>query len=394
MSAARPVLIAAGGTGGHVFPAVALAEALVARGRPVLFATDPRGGALLDRSAPLPAGVRRVVLPAGHLGGGFAAKLRGVAGLIGGLVAARRLVRRERPAVAIGFGGYPAVAPLLAARLAGIPIIVHEANALLGSANRFLADRAAACALTFADTAGLPPAAAKRARIVGNPVRAEIAALARIPYTPPLPGGRIAVLVMGGSLGARLFAETVPEAVAMLPAALRARLAIAQQVRAADRPAAEAAWRKAGVTAEIAPFFIDVPQRLAAAHLVIARAGASTLAELVVAGRPAILVPWRGAAGNHQTANAAALTACGGGWAFAESEFTPAALAACLRALMADPAALAAAAAAARLAGPADAAQRLADLVEEVALAQARPVVRPDDGRQADDPIQHREAVA
>ncbi|MSO80198.1 MAG: hypothetical protein EXQ97_00785 [Alphaproteobacteria bacterium] len=393
MSAARPVLIAAGGTGGHIFPAVALAEALVARGRDVLFATDPRGGALLDRGVPLPAGVRRVVQPAGHLSGGTAAKLRGLAGLIGGLLAARRLVRRERPVVAIGFGGYPAVAPLLAARQAGIPTIVHESNALLGSANRFLAARAAACALTFADTAGLPSAASDRTRIVGNPVRAEIAALAHTPYTPPLPGGRIALLVMGGSLGARQFAETVPDAVAMLPAALRARLAVAQQVRAADRAAAEAAWRKAGVTAEIAPFFTDVPRRLAAAHLVIARAGASTLAELIVAGRPAILVPWKGAAGDHQTANAAALTSCGGGWAFAEAEFTPAALAACLRALTADPSALAAAAAAARLAGPTDAAQRLADLVEEVAMAHAHRAPRPG-GRRADTTTQHREAAA
>ncbi|MGE0253260.1 MAG: glycosyltransferase [Alphaproteobacteria bacterium] len=394
MSGARPVLVAAGGTGGHVFPAVALTEALVARGRAVTFVTDPRGAALLDRGIALPDGARRIVLPAGHLAGGVAAKTRALAGLARGFLAARRLVRDERPAAAIGFGGYPTVAPLLAARLAGVPMIVHEANALLGAANRFLATRASACALTFADTAGLPAVARGRVRVVGNPVRADIAALVHAPYAPPAPGGRVALFVIGGSLGARQLAVTVPEAVAMLPAALRARLSVAQQVRADDRAAAEAAWRKAGVAAEMAPFFVDVPRRLATAHIVVARAGASTVAELIAAGRPAILVPWKHAAGDHQTANAAALTAAGGGWAFAEDAFTPAALAGCLRTLIADPAALAAAAAAVRRAGPADAAQRLADLVDEVAQTQLRPARNAGRGTPADTNTQHREAVA
>jgi UDP-N-acetylglucosamine--N-acetylmuramyl-(pentapeptide) pyrophosphoryl-undecaprenol N-acetylglucosamine transferase len=265
-------------------------------------------------------------------------------------------------AAVVAFGGYPSVAPVLGARLLGNapPVILHEQNAVLGRANRFLARHATWLALSFPQTARVPNGVASE--IVGNPVRPAIAALADREYTPPSADSEIRLLVIGGSLGARVFSDVVPAAVALLPDALRGRLSVVQQCRAEDIERVGAAYTASEIQAELAVFFTDIPERLAAAHLVVARAGASTVAELAVAGRPAILVPLPGAIDDHQSANAAALVAARGASMIAQREFTAEALVDRLAALLATPDRLVHAAAAARRLARPDAATRLAEL--------------------------------
>ncbi len=359
--ASSPIVLAAGGTGGHFFPAEALAAALIGRGRRVVLFADARTKIGADSVF---AARERFVIPGGGIAGrGVGRAIAGALKLLAGFFVARRALRDLRPAALVAFGGYPAIAPVLASRSLArrVPVILHEQNAVLGRANRFLARFSARLALSVPDTRSIPPGTATI--VVGNPVRPAIAACAAIPYAPPTESGAIRLLVLGGSLGARVMSDVVPAALAALPTPLRARLALAQQCRAEDLARVAAFYREAAISAECAPFFADVPERLAAAHLVIARAGASTLAELAVIGRPAILVPLPGAIDDHQSANArafgdAAVT-------IAERQFTPARLAAVLGDLLAAPARLAAMAAAAKH-GPADAAERLADLAEGV----------------------------
>jgi UDP-N-acetylglucosamine--N-acetylmuramyl-(pentapeptide) pyrophosphoryl-undecaprenol N-acetylglucosamine transferase len=357
-----PVMIAAGGTGGHIFPAVALAQALAARGRGVAFVTDARGAALGADKLGLPATATCHTVSAGRLGGGLLRSLRGGVDLLSGTFAAHRLIRRIRPSLAVGFGGYPSVPPLLAAGLAGVPTILHEQNAVLGRANRRLGRGASAFALSFAATRGMEAFAGAPAEVVGNPVRADIAALRDRPYVPPR--GAIELLIMGGSLGAHVFAEIVPAAFATLDPALRRRFRITQQCRKEDIDATRTAYRALDMAVELAPFFDDVPARLARAHLVVCRAGASTVAELTTAGRPALYVPYPSAADDHQTANARAIEATGGAWVLPQPEFTAGALAGWLEAAAEEPETLAQVAGAARAAAHPDAAERLADMVE------------------------------
>lgn len=355
---ARPVVIAAGGTGGHFFPAEALAAELMSRGRRIVLMTDRRSAALTSEVF---EGCERLVLSgAGIAGRGLLRAARAVLALLRGIVEARRALGRLRPAVLVGFGGYPSVAPVLAARtLSGRPaLVLHEQNAVLGRANRLLARCADLLALSHAATTRVPRRA--RVAVIGNPVRPAIAALAGAGYEPP--SGQIRLLVLGGSLGARVLSDVVPEALARLAVPLRARLTVVQQCRAEDLDRVRAAYQAAGIAAELASFFADVAARLADAHLVISRAGASTVAELAVAGRPAVLVPLPGAIDDHQSANARALGA--GAFVLAEREFTAERLAALLERVLADRAALAEAAAAARALGHAGAASALADLVE------------------------------
>jgi UDP-N-acetylglucosamine--N-acetylmuramyl-(pentapeptide) pyrophosphoryl-undecaprenol N-acetylglucosamine transferase len=250
---------------------------------------------------------------------------------------------------------------MLAAGLSGIPTIIHEQNAVLGRANRRLARGAAAFALSFAATRGVEAFPGVAVELVGNPVRADIAALRDRPYAPPR--GTIELLIMGGSLGAHIFADIVPAAFAALDPALRRRFRVTQQCRREDIEATQAAWRALDMAAELAPFFNDVPARLARAHLVVCRAGASTVAELTTAGRPALYVPYPHAADDHQTANARAIEAAGGAWVLPQPEFTAGALAGWLEAAAEEPETLARVAAAARAAAHPDAAERLADLV-------------------------------
>ncbi len=364
MTGARPILIAAGGTGGHMFPAVALAKVLAARGHRIVFVSDPRGAAVPSDVLGLPDGVDRRAIAARSLGGGIKGLFAGAKALTRGFFQSRRLIRTLDPAVAVGFGGYPSVPPILAAGMTGVPTVIHEQNAVLGRANRRLARGARAFALSFAHTHRLKSAGHAKTTVVGNPVRPEIAALAARPYTPP--SGVIDLLVVGGSQGAQVFSKIVPAAFTALTPAQRARFRVAQQCRAEDIEGVRTAYAGMNMQADLETFFDDVPARLAAAHLVVGRSGASTVAELTAAGRPALYVPYPHAVDDHQMANARAIEAAGAGWVMAQTEFTPAAMAGWLEAALESADALARVASAARALGHPDAAERLADLVEHL----------------------------
>ncbi len=367
--AVKPVVIAAGGTGGHFFPAEALAAELFARGHRVVLMTDARSAAL--QSAVFAGREQFVLRGAGIAGRGAVRAARAVLSLAAGTMQARRILKNIGPAAIVGFGGYPCVAPVLAARtLRRRPLIVlQEQNAVLGRANRFLGRLADILALGVAGTSRVPNDIFTE--ITGNPVRPAIAALAGSGYTAPEQSIRL--LVLGGSLGARVFSDVVPEALAALPTAMRERISVTQQCRAEDLPRVRDIYAQAGIPADLAPFFNDVAEKLHNAHLVIARAGASTCAELATAGRPAILVPLPSAIDDHQTANAGALARAGGARVIAQPDFTPAALAALLQDLFAHPDLLATAAREMAAIGRPAAAASLADLVERlVALAEAR----------------------
>jgi len=373
--AARPIVIAAGGTGGHLFPAEALAAELVARGERIVLMTDARSAAF---ESPAFGNAERFVLKgSGVAGRGAGAAIGGTLALAAGTLEARAILKRLAAGAVIGFGGYPSVPPIIAARMLGRarrPVTaLHEQNAVLGRANRLLAPGADLLALSVAETARVPAGA--RAQVVGNPVRPALAALAGQPYAASGADGAIRLLVLGGSLGARVFADVVPAAIAALPEALRGRLVVTQQTRAEDLPRVEAAYREAGVPADLAPFFGDIAVRLGVAHLVIARAGASTVAELACAGRPSILVPLPGAIDDHQSGNARALAAVGAAWLMPQHAFTAEALARHLGAVLQNPPVLVRAAAAASKEAHPEAARKLADLVQGlIAAAQPREV--------------------
>jgi UDP-N-acetylglucosamine--N-acetylmuramyl-(pentapeptide) pyrophosphoryl-undecaprenol N-acetylglucosamine transferase len=369
--AVRPIVIAAGGTGGHLFPAEALAAELLAHGERVALMTDARSAAF---DSPAFANAERFVLKgAGLSGRGLRRAVTGAVALAAGVAQARARLAALDAAAVVGFGGYPSFPPLAAARLmrhAARPVtVLHEQNAVLGRANRVLARGADALALSFAATTHVPSSA--RAVVVGNPVRPALAALAGQPYPVPPEGGALRLLVLGGSLGARVFADVVPAAVAALPEALRGRLLVSQQCRPEDLLRVREAYAQAGVPADLAAFFPDVAGRLATAHLVVARAGASTVAELACAGRPSILVPLPHAIDDHQSANARALADAGAAILLPQPQLTAEALRDRLAAWLGDPAARAAAAAAAAALARPDAARRLADLVLTLAARRA-----------------------
>jgi UDP-N-acetylglucosamine--N-acetylmuramyl-(pentapeptide) pyrophosphoryl-undecaprenol N-acetylglucosamine transferase len=356
----EPVVIAAGGTGGHFFPAEALAAELVARGHRVVLMTDGRSSGL---SSPTFADREKYIIRgAGIAGRGVLRGTKAVVSLAAGVVQARGVLARIGAGCVVGFGGYPCVAPVLAARLLRRwpAVILQEQNAVLGRANRFLARRADVLALGFEGTERVP--AGTRTAVTGNPVRPAIAALSQTRYV--VATDRIRLLVLGGSLGARVFSDVVPAALRSLPAAMRACLSVVQQARLEDLERVKGAYASDGIEAELSPFFPDVAARLAAAHLVIARAGASTVAELAVAGRPAILVPLPGAIDDHQSANARTLAEAGGAWVVPQARFTPVFLAERLAELLVDPVTLVKAAVGVRTQAHADAAARLAGLVE------------------------------
>jgi UDP-N-acetylglucosamine--N-acetylmuramyl-(pentapeptide) pyrophosphoryl-undecaprenol N-acetylglucosamine transferase len=363
------VLIAAGGTGGHLFPAEALARALVGRGHRVALAVDVRAKGFGERLE----GVSTHVISAGGLtGASLPRRARSMVNLARGWWQARGLIRKLKPAVAVGFGGYASVPAVFAAQQAGLPTLLHEQNAVLGRANRLLARRARHLALSFPAEAmrGLP--SGTPTTLTGNPVRPAIVALRIKDYVPATANGPMSLLVLGGSLGARIFGRVVPEAVEGLADAPRRRLRIAQQCRQEDLERVRAHYDRLAVEAELAAFFDDVPERYAAAHLVIARAGASTVAELAMIGRPAILVPYAHAADDHQSANAQTYAAMGAAWPIGERDFTGALLARRLAEFMAEPDRLSAAAATARAQGRPDAAERLADAVQRLLPACPR----------------------
>lgn len=310
---------------------------------------------------------------------------RGIAvlALAWAVVQATRVLRRVRPAAAVGFGGYPSVPPLVASGRLGIPSVLHEQNAVLGRANRMLARRAAAIATSFPETERMPANRSGLVTHVGNPVRAAIAALCAAPYEAPAPEGPFRLLVTGGSQGARVFAEVVPAAIARLAEPHQRRIVVTQQCRPEDLAAVERLYADAGVEARLAPFFEDMPARLGEAHLLICRAGASTIAEIAAAGRAAIVVPLPIAADDHQSANGRALVAAGAAIMIGQQEFTAERLAGELAALMDEPAQLATRAAAARRFARPDAARALADLVENLIGADRSPPGAPDNAWSA-----------
>ncbi len=370
---AHLVVLAAGGTGGHVFPAEALAAELAGRGVRLSLVTDRRGGAL---GGYLGAVETHRIRAGGLAGKGVVARLRSTPELAWGTVQARALLKRLGPDAVIGFGGYASVPTMLAASFAGLQTAIHEQNAVLGRANRLLARRVGRIATSFAVVDGLPADAAGKVTHTGMPVRPESAAVRERPY-PSLAGdGPVHVFVFGGSQGARVFSDVVPEAVGRLSESWRLRLRISQQCRPETLEDTRGAYRELGVEADLSAFFGDVPERLAAAHLIIARAGASTVAESTAVGRPAILVPYPFAIDDHQTVNARCVDEAGAGWLMPEGAFTPEALAARLESLFGRPAVLDRAAACARAAGRADAAVRLADMVFRLLPSNGEPETR------------------
>ena len=360
--------LAAGGTGGHLFPAEALARELQARGHGVVLYTDARG-ARFGRAL---EGIPHRVLPARSLAGGIGGKLAAAAVIARATVLARADMKRRGVAMVAGFGGYPSFSPALAARILGLPILLHEQGSRLSMANRQLLRFASRVATSFPDIAGVDQAARGRLVQTGNPVRAEILEAARAPY-PPLAGSApLRLLVVGGSQGAAVFGRVVPQALRALPAALRSRIRLSLQYRGDDAATVASTLADAGIHVELRPFFDDVAARLRDAHLVLTRAGATTIADLLVVGRPAILVPIpQGGSRGEQLGNAEALERLGAGWCMREDAggFTAELLAARLQALFdqdgGDPVSTLgqAAAAAARLGRP-EAAARLADEVE------------------------------
>jgi UDP-N-acetylglucosamine--N-acetylmuramyl-(pentapeptide) pyrophosphoryl-undecaprenol N-acetylglucosamine transferase len=356
------VLVAAGGTGGHLFPAAALAGVLLQRGIAVHLATDRRAvrfGDTFDDDA------IHVVASATIRARNPLALTQTAAALGLGLFQAWRLIGWLRPAAVIGFGGYPSVPPVLAAVWRGVPTVIHDANAVVGRANRLLAPRVTAIATTFPETFRDAPHLAAKATLTGNPVRPAVIAAAAARYDAPADVLRL--VIFGGSQGARVMADVVPSAIARLDPGLRARLHIVQQAREEDLARVREAYASLSVAAEVATFFADLPARIAASHLVVGRSGASTVAELAAIGRPSILVPLPHAIDQDQFANAGVLERAGGALRIVQEAFTPERLAQEIAVLAGTPQRLAAMAAAARSLGRLDAAARLADLVLKVA---------------------------
>jgi UDP-N-acetylglucosamine--N-acetylmuramyl-(pentapeptide) pyrophosphoryl-undecaprenol N-acetylglucosamine transferase len=362
MAESRLAVVAAGGTGGHLFPAEALARTLTDRGWRVVLATDSRGA---QYAQDFPAEERLSLEAATFKAGDPIGMIRAVFRIAAGVGQARAAFKRLKPAIVVGFGGYPSLPSLLAARSAGARTLIHEQNAVLGRVNRFVSGRVDAVACAFPTLEKASPKVKAKAHVVGNPVRAEVRALYDRAYEPP--GETVRVLVTGGSQGARLLSEMVPDAVAMLPEALRLRLKIEQQTRMESMESARHSYAEAGVEAVIAPFFRDIAGRLRVAHLVIGRAGASTVCELAVAGLPSVLVPLAIAADDHQRFNAKLLTDVGAAEVVAEHHMTAEHLAEVLARIIGDSEGLARMAAAARSVAQPQAAERLADLVEQTA---------------------------
>ncbi|WP_433951515.1 undecaprenyldiphospho-muramoylpentapeptide beta-N-acetylglucosaminyltransferase [Brevundimonas bullata] len=352
-------VVAAGGTGGHMFPAEALARELASRGWRVVLATDARG----EQYAHAFPAEERLALDAAT-GSGPVGLLKAGVAILKGVGQAQSAFARIGADVVVGFGGYPSAPALVAAVATRRPTLIHEQNAVLGRTNRMLAPAVGTVASAF-PTLGRAPAKVKaRAKLVGNPVRPDIRALFDRAYVAPAGDGPIHVLVTGGSQGARILSETAPRALAALPEAIRNRLKVQQQSRSETLESARQIYLEAGINAEVAPFFRDMADRLSRAHLVIGRAGASTCSELAVAALPSVLIPLKIAMDDHQTLNARALSDAGAARVIAEDDVTVDSLTAALNEVLSDSTKLTAMSAAARSVAIPDAAQRLADLVE------------------------------
>lgn len=362
MSTARHYVLAAGGTGGHMVPAAALAAELIKRGHYIALVSDERG----VRFPGLFDGIQTHILPAGRLSGGPIGYIKAASAMLKGRAMAIELYKSFRPDAVIGFGGYPALPALLAAFNQGIPTAVHEQNAVLGRVNRLVAGKVDAIATSYEDVARLAPKLRAKTRLVGNPVRDAVLALRSKPYPLLEEDSIFRVLVTGGSQGASVLSQVVPDGLSLLPVAFRRRLQVTHQARIEDIDACRAKYAELSIAADLATYLPDLPEQLAWAHVVIARAGASTIAELTCAGRPAILVPLPSATDDHQTANAREMTQAGGARTIEQRNFTPVELAKQMQRLGLDPAALQNAAGRARSCGRPDAVRDLADLVESL----------------------------
>lgn len=331
MMQAPYIILAAGGTGGHMMPAEAVADALAAEGYEVSLVTDTRG----EKIGNVMADIDRTVLNATSLtAGGLLGKTKALVSIVLSTLRVRRIFQAQRPSIVVGFGGYPSLPAVLAARSMGIPYVLHEQNAVLGRVNRLMAKKAKVVALSVEGTLQVPDGT--NTIVTGNPVRKLIAKLANIAYAVPMGWGDIRVFVLGGSQGARILSNVVPEAIAMLSQDCRERLDMVHQARAEDVERVRNRYQEVGVKADVKPYFDDVSAVLLRTQLVISRSGASTLAELTAMGRPAILVPLAIAADDHQSANARIIEEARGGLIMQESEFTAEALAAKLEKLFED----------------------------------------------------------
>lgn len=360
--AVKVCVVAAGGTGGHMFPAEALSRELTARGWRIVLATDHRG----EQYAHSFPAEERLALDAATGSGPLGMAKAGVA-ILKGVGQARAALTRLDAAVVVGFGGYPSAPALLAALSQKRPTLLHEQNAVLGRTNRWLAPHVGAIASSFPNLQKVPETVRGRVTLIGNPVRPDIRALYDRSFAAPVNGGPIHVLVTGGSQGARILSETAPRALAALPEAIRSRLKVQQQSRPETLESARQIYLEAGIEAEVAPFFRDMAARLSTAHLVIGRAGASTCSELAVAALPSLLIPLKIAMDDHQRFNAASLADAGGAEVMLEDAVTVEAMTAALNAILSDPARLSAMSAGARSAALPDATARLADMVEAAA---------------------------
>jgi UDP-N-acetylglucosamine--N-acetylmuramyl-(pentapeptide) pyrophosphoryl-undecaprenol N-acetylglucosamine transferase len=364
MADAPLILLAAGGTGGHLFPAEALATALMKRGLRVRLVTDERA----IRYSGLFSKAMIDVVPSETVRGRTPWALARTGAMLGaGTIKALALMQRLKPAAVVGFGGYPTLPPLFAAKLAGVPTLIHDSNAVLGRANRFLSTRVSAIATSLPGVLDRDPTLAGKTTVTGTPMRPAVLAAATVAYAVPGLTDPLRLLVVGGSQGARIMADVVPGAIERLEPALWSRVVLVQQVRDEDMARVRAVYDRLKIKAELALFFGDLPARLASSHLVVSRSGAGTVAELAAIGRPSILVPLPGAIDQDQFANAGVLAAVDGAIRLPQDEFTPDRLAAEISALAAEPQRLAAMAQAARSVGRLDAAERLADLVGKVA---------------------------
>lgn len=355
------IVIAAGGTGGHMIPGHAVALELTARGHDVTLVTDDRGLAYPGLFPNMP---KHVIASASPNRSGIGAMLHTVRSILEGKAAAQRLYASYRPAVVAGFGGYPALPAMWGAISAKVPTLIHEQNAVLGRANRLLAGRVDRVATSFAQTQRMPAKAERTLVVTGNPVRQEFVAMRELPFPAFHEDSVFRVLVIGGSQGARILSDVVPGALDLLPVSLRRRLQVTQQCRPEDIEGVRATYARLNIAADLATYMEDIPERLKWAHLVIARSGASTLAELTAAGRPAILVPLPSAVDDHQTANCRDIVAAGGARMIRQSAFTPVEVAKQIQKIALEPGALVNAAARARSLGMPDAAARLADEIE------------------------------
>ncbi len=372
MTVTKHFVLAAGGTGGHMIPAYALGAELMQRGHHVALMTD-------DRGARIPGIFEKGqmhILPESRMTGGLIGWLRGFRGIMAGRKMAGQLFENFQPSAVVGFGGYPALPTLLAAQKAKIPTVIHEQNAVLGRVNRFMARKVDAIATSYQDVERLDAKYLPKTHLVGNPVREEVLALRGEDYPPFLEGGVFRVLVTGGSQGAKILSEVVPDGLAMLPINLRQRLQVTQQCRAEDIEAVRAKYAEHNIPAQLATYIEDLPDKLGWSHLVIGRAGASTIAELTAAGRPAILIPLPGAMDDHQTVNVREMVAAGGARAIKQPNFTATELAKQIQKMALNPETLANAARGAWNCGLPNAVRDLADLVESMGGAPLTDVIR------------------